>query len=44
MEGVGGQFRILDGIVFINGIPMPMVVLEFKSATRENITIMDAYK
>lgn len=42
IEGVGGQLRIPDGIVFVNGIPI--VVLEFKSATRENTTIMDAYK
>lgn len=42
IEGVGGQLRIPDGIVFVNGIPV--VVLEFKSATRENTTIMDAYK
>lgn len=42
MEGVGVQFRILYDIVFVNGIPM--VVLELKSPTRENITIMDAYK
>ena len=31
-----------DGIVFVNGIPV--VVLEFKSAVKENTTIMDAYK
>ena len=42
IESVGGQLRIPDGIVFVNGIPV--VVLEFKSATRENATIMDAYK
>ena len=42
IEGVGGQLRIPDGIIFVNGIPV--VVLEFKSATRENTTIMDAYK
>lgn len=41
IEGVGGQFRIPDGIVFLNGIPV--VVLEFKSAVKENTTIMDAY-
>ena len=34
--------RIPDGIVFVNGIPV--VVLEFKSAVKENTTIMDAYK
>lgn len=41
IEGVGGQLRIPDGIVFLNGIPA--VVLEFKSAVKENTTIMDAY-
>ena len=41
IEGVGGQLRIPDGIVFLNGIPV--VVLEFKSAVKENTTIMDAY-
>ena len=41
IEGVGGQLRIPDGIVFVNGIPV--VVLEFKSAVKENTTIMDAY-
>lgn len=33
--------RIPDGIVFLNGIPV--VVFEFKSAVKENTTIMDAY-
>lgn len=41
IEGVGGQLRIPDGIVFLNGIPV--VVLEFKSAVKENTNIMDAY-
>ena len=41
IEGVNNQLRIPDGIVFINGIPV--VVLEFKSAIKENTTIMDAY-
>ena len=41
IEGVGGQLRIPDGIVFLNGIPV--VVLEFKSAVKEHTTIMDAY-
>ena len=41
IEGVGGQLRIPDGIVFLNGIPL--VVLEFKSAVKENTTILDAY-
>lgn len=42
IEGINNQLRIPDGIVFINGIPI--VVFEFKSAVRENTTIMDAYK
>jgi type I restriction enzyme R subunit len=41
IEGIGNQLRIPDSIVFINGIPV--VVLEFKSAVKENTTIMDAY-
>lgn len=41
IEGVGGQLRIPDSIVFLNGIPV--VVLEFKSAVNENTTILDAY-
>lgn len=41
IEGVNYQKRIPDGIVYINGIPV--VVLEFKSAVKENTTIMDAY-
>lgn len=41
IEGVGGQLRIPDGIIFLNGIPV--VVLEFKSAVKENTTILDAY-
>lgn len=41
IEGVRGQLRIPDGIVFLNGIPV--VVLEFKSAVKEHTTIMDAY-
>lgn len=41
IEGVGGQRRIPDSIIYINGIPL--VVLEFKSAVKENTTIMDAY-
>ena len=35
------DFRIPDGIVYINGLPL--VVLEFKSAIREDATIYDAY-
>ena len=34
--------RIPDGIVFVNGLPL--VVLEFKNAIKENTTIEDAYK
>jgi len=41
IEGINYQLRIPDGIVFVNGIPV--VVLEFKSAVKENTTIMDAY-
>ena len=41
IEGVNYQKRIPDGIVYINGIPV--VVLEFKSAVKENTTILDAY-
>ncbi len=33
--------RIPDGIVYINGLPL--VVLEFKSAVKEDTTIKDAY-
>ena len=32
--GIDNQMRIPDGIVFVNGIPV--VVLEFKSAVKEN--------
>lgn len=42
IEGMNKQLRIPDGILFINGIPI--VVFEFKSAVKENTTIMDAYK
>lgn len=42
IEGINNQLRIPDGIIFLNGIPV--VVFEFKSATKENTTIMDAYK
>lgn len=42
IEGMNNQVRIPDGVVFVNGIPI--VVLEFKSAVKENTTIMDAYK
>ena len=36
------ELRIPDAIVYINGLPM--VVIEFKSATRENATIFNAYE
>ena len=36
------ELRIPDGIVFINGLPM--VVIEFKSAVKENTTIYNAYE
>lgn len=41
LEIKGSEKRIPDGIVYVNGLPM--VVLEFKSAIKENTTIMDAY-
>ncbi|MDA3940934.1 MAG: DUF3387 domain-containing protein [Spirochaetia bacterium] len=41
LEIVGTEKRIPDGIIYINGIPV--VVLEFKSAIREEATIHDAY-
>lgn len=41
IEGIGNQIRIPDGIVYINGIPV--IVLEFKSAIKENTTIHDAH-
>ena len=34
--------RIPDAVIFINGLPL--VVIEFKSATRENATIFNAYE
>lgn len=42
LEIKGSEKRIPDGIIYINGLPI--VVLEFKSAIKENTTIMDAYK
>lgn len=42
VEGINNQIRIPDTIIFINGIPV--VVFEFKSAIRENATLIDAYK
>jgi len=41
MEIKGHEKRIPDAIIFING--MPLVVIEFKSAIKENTTILDAY-
>lgn len=38
----GEHLRIPDGIVFINGLPL--VVLEFKNAIKQNTTIENAYK
>lgn len=42
LEITGNEKRITDGIVYINGLPL--VVLEFKSAIREEATIYDAFK
>ena len=42
LEIQGSELRIPDGIVYVNGLPV--VVLEFKSAVKEDTTIMDAYK
>lgn len=36
------ELRIPDAIVYVNGLPL--VVIEFKSATRENATIYNAYE
>ncbi|MEJ8756371.1 HsdR family type I site-specific deoxyribonuclease [Pontibacter sp. H259] len=41
LEIQGYEKRIPDGILYINGLPL--VVLEFKSATRDNCSIHDAY-
>ncbi len=41
LEIIGEQRRIPDGIVYINGIPL--VVLEFKSAIKEDVTIENAF-
>jgi len=38
---VGTEKRIPDGIIYINGLPL--VVIEFKSAIREDATIYNAY-
>lgn len=40
--GLNNQMRIPDAIIFINGIPL--VVFEFKSAVREDATVMNAYE
>ena len=42
LEIQGSERRIPDSIVYVNGLPV--VVLEFKSAVKEDTTIMDAYK
>jgi type I restriction enzyme, R subunit len=42
LEIAGNEKRILDGAVYINGLPV--VVLEFKSAIREEATIHDAFR
>jgi len=41
LEILGYERRIPDGIVYINGLPL--VVIEFKTAVKENCTIKDAY-
>lgn len=41
LEIKGAETRIPDGIVFVNGLPV--VVLEFKNAVKEDTTIQDAY-
>ena len=41
LEIQGYEKRIPDGIVYINGLPL--VVLEFKTAVKEDTTIQDAY-
>jgi type I restriction enzyme, R subunit len=42
LEIQGFEKRIPDAIVYVNGLPL--VVIEFKSAIKENTTILDAYK
>lgn len=42
LEIQGDVKRIPDGMVYVNGLPV--VVLEFKSAVKEDTTIMDAYR
>ena len=41
LEIKGTEKRIPDGIVYVNGLPL--VVLEFKSAVKEDATIMNAF-
>lgn len=41
-EIVGSEKRIPDGILFVNGLPL--VVFEFKSAVREEATVINAYE
>ncbi len=41
LEIYGNEKRIPDGIIYINGLPL--VVIEFKSAIREDATIHNAY-
>jgi len=41
MEVRGLEKRIPDAIVYINGLPL--VVIEFKSAVKQNTTILDAF-
>lgn len=41
LEVKGSETRIPDAIVYINGLPL--VVIEFKSAIKENTTILDAH-
>lgn len=41
LEIQGYEKRIPDAIIYINGLPL--VVMEFKSAVKENCTIKDAY-
>jgi len=42
LEITGREKRIPDVILYINGLPL--IVIEFKSAIRENCTIYDAWK
>lgn len=41
LEIKGREKRIPDALVFVNGLPL--VVIEFKSAIKENTTILDAH-